>query len=211
MHTRRTFILPAVTSVAGALVAMKVVHTIAWAFFAGCILAIPLASWLGNHALAAWLVGIVFVEVAILVANRWRCPLTSLAGRFTQERHDNFDIYLPLVVGTTQQVDLRRPLLRGHRLRLRSVACALRRSLSVCRRMQSRHEMVGSQRMVLAAARTPGLPPWARPTGRAPCVVIAAHLSTHTVRGGHVGELNEDKSAAFLAPRSPRCSSPSSR
>ena len=81
---------------AGALVAIKVVHTIAWAFFAGCILAIPLASWLRKHALAAWLVGIVFVEVAILVINGWRCPLTSLAGRFTQERHDNFDIYLPL-------------------------------------------------------------------------------------------------------------------
>jgi hypothetical protein len=81
---------------ARALVAVKVVHTIAWAFFAGCILAIPVASWLGKHTLAAWLIGIVLIEVAILVANRWRCPLTSLAGRFTEERHDNFDIYLPL-------------------------------------------------------------------------------------------------------------------
>ena len=80
---------------ARALVAIKVVHTIAWAFFAGCILAIPVASWLGKHALAAWLIGIVLIEVAILVANRWHCPLTSLAGRFTKERHDNFDIYLP--------------------------------------------------------------------------------------------------------------------
>ena len=79
-----------------ALVAVKVVHTIAWAFFAGCILAIPVASWRGNHAAAAWLTAIVFVEVAILVANGWRCPLTSLAARFTEERHDNFDIYLPL-------------------------------------------------------------------------------------------------------------------
>jgi polyferredoxin len=78
------------------LVAVKVVHTIAWAFFAGCILAIPVASWLGKHTLAAWLIGIVLVEVAILVVNGWRCPLTSLASRFTEERHDNFDIYLPL-------------------------------------------------------------------------------------------------------------------
>lgn len=79
-----------------ALVAVKIVHTIAWAFFAGCIVAIPVASWLGNHAAAAWLTAIVFVEVAILLVNRWRCPLTSLAARFTDERHDNFDIYLPL-------------------------------------------------------------------------------------------------------------------
>jgi hypothetical protein len=80
---------------ATALVAVKLVHTIAWAFFAGCILAIPVASWQGHHALAAGLIAIVFVEVAILLANGWRCPLTSLAARFTDERHDNFDIYLP--------------------------------------------------------------------------------------------------------------------
>jgi hypothetical protein len=79
-----------------ALVAVKLVHTIAWAFFAACILAIPVASWLGKHALVAWLIGIVLAEVATLVANGWRCPLTSLAGRFTRERQDNFDIYLPL-------------------------------------------------------------------------------------------------------------------
>ncbi len=68
----------------------------AWAFFAGCILAIPVASWWGHHQEAAWLSTIVLVEVFILVANRWRCPLTAVAARFTEERHDNFDIYLPL-------------------------------------------------------------------------------------------------------------------
>jgi len=76
---------------ATALIVVKVVHTIAWAFFAGCILAIPLASWQGHHAAAAWLIAIVRVEVAILVVNGWRCPLTSLAARYTKERHDNFD------------------------------------------------------------------------------------------------------------------------
>ncbi|MDP3821336.1 MAG: hypothetical protein Q8R33_07660 [Burkholderiales bacterium] len=86
----------AFTHSANALVAVKIAHTIAWAFFAGCILAIPVASWLGKHTLAAWLIGVVFVEVGILVVNGWRCPLTSLASRFTEERHDNFDIYLPL-------------------------------------------------------------------------------------------------------------------
>ena len=35
-------------------------------------------------------------EVVILVANGWRCPLTAVAARFTEQRHDNFDIYLPL-------------------------------------------------------------------------------------------------------------------
>ena len=80
---------------AAALVAVKLVHTIAWAFFVGCILAIPVVSWQGNHSAAAWLAAIVFCEVGVLVMNGWRCPLTSLAARFTDDRHDNFDIYLP--------------------------------------------------------------------------------------------------------------------
>jgi hypothetical protein len=79
-----------------ALVVVKIAHTVAWAFFAGCILAIPVASWRGHHVAAAWLSAIVLVEVVILAANGWRCPLTAVAARFTEARHDNFDIYLPL-------------------------------------------------------------------------------------------------------------------
>ena len=78
-----------------ALVIVKVVHTLAWAFFVGCIVAIPIVSLSSNYVAAAWLIGIVLLEGAVLVANGWRCPLTSLAARFTEERHDNFDIYLP--------------------------------------------------------------------------------------------------------------------
>jgi hypothetical protein len=36
------------------------------------------------------------VECAVLAVNRGRCPLTDLASRYTEERTDNFDIYLPL-------------------------------------------------------------------------------------------------------------------
>jgi len=35
------------------------------------------------------------LECFIIVANRWRCPLTSPAAQFTEGRKDNFDIYLP--------------------------------------------------------------------------------------------------------------------
>ena len=79
-----------------ALVVVKIAHTVAWGFFAGCILAIPVVSWWGRHVAAAWLAAIVLAEVVILVANGWRCPLTAVAARFTEQRHDNFDIYLPL-------------------------------------------------------------------------------------------------------------------
>jgi hypothetical protein len=39
---------------------------------------------------------VVLVECLVLALNRGRCPLTDLAGRYTTERADNFDIYLPL-------------------------------------------------------------------------------------------------------------------
>jgi len=78
-----------------ALLAVKVVHTIVWAFFVLCILAIPVLTWRGDLVAAAWFVGIVFVEVLVIVLNRWRCPLTPLAARFTEDRRANFDIFLP--------------------------------------------------------------------------------------------------------------------
>lgn len=76
--------------------AIKVIHTLVWAVFAGSILAIPLCALLGNLRVAWGLIAFVFLEVAVLMANRMRCPLTDVAGRYTAERHDNFDIYLPL-------------------------------------------------------------------------------------------------------------------
>ena len=80
---------------AGALKSIKVVHTIVWAFFASCIFAISAFAWRGDYTRAAWFIGIVFVEVVVLALNRMRCPLTPLAARYTQDRRDNFDIYLP--------------------------------------------------------------------------------------------------------------------
>ena len=38
---------------------------------------------------------LILVECGVLALNRGRCPLTNWAGRFTYERGDNFDIFLP--------------------------------------------------------------------------------------------------------------------
>jgi len=75
---------------------VKTVHTIVWAALVGCILAIPVMAWRENFAGASILILIILIEVVVLVANGWRCPLTDVAGRFTTDRRDNFDIYLPL-------------------------------------------------------------------------------------------------------------------
>lgn len=77
------------------LVAIKLLHTIAWAFFAGCIVALLWAAWRSELRLAAWLAAIVMVEVVILALNRFACPSTAVAARYTDERRANFDIYLP--------------------------------------------------------------------------------------------------------------------
>lgn len=78
-----------------ALVAVKVVHTVVWAFFVLCILAIPVLTGRGEYVAAAWFAGIVFVEVLVIMLNRWRCPLTPVAARYTEDRRPNFDIFLP--------------------------------------------------------------------------------------------------------------------
>lgn len=78
------------------LLGIKLIHTAAWAFFAGCIVALPIAAWYEAYTLVAVLTGFVLIEVAILAANGMRCPLTAVAARYTEDRRDNFDIYLPL-------------------------------------------------------------------------------------------------------------------
>ena len=75
---------------------LKLLHTLVWAFFVTCIVAIPLAAWREAYTLAAVLSGLVWIESAVLAMNHWRCPITDVAGNFTQDRSDNFDIYLPL-------------------------------------------------------------------------------------------------------------------
>jgi hypothetical protein len=40
----------------------------------------------------------------VIIFNRWRCPLTGIAARYTDDRQENFDIYLPLWLAKYNQV-----------------------------------------------------------------------------------------------------------
>lgn len=75
--------------------AVKLLHTIAWVFFASCVVLIPFAASQRRLLLAGVLIGIVAVESLVLLFNSWRCPLTDVAARYTEDRAPNFDIYLP--------------------------------------------------------------------------------------------------------------------
>jgi hypothetical protein len=83
------------TSDAMSLRLVKVAHTIIWAMFAACIVAVPALAWLGYDRAAAALILVVLVEVLVLILNDGHCPLTAVAARYTTDRRDNFDIYLP--------------------------------------------------------------------------------------------------------------------
>lgn len=77
------------------LLAVKIVHTLVWALFAGCIVAIPWFALAERLRVAGYLSAVVFGEVVVLALNQWRCPLTPIAARYTEDRRDNFDIFLP--------------------------------------------------------------------------------------------------------------------
>jgi polyferredoxin len=88
-------VLGALTSSEAILAAIKAVHTIIWAVFVACIVAIWVFAWQADFFDAALSIGAVLGEVVVLVAFGWYCPLTLLAARYTDDRRANFDIYLP--------------------------------------------------------------------------------------------------------------------
>lgn len=75
---------------------IKLLHTAIWAVMTGAILWLPFAAWLGQFRWAFGLTLLILGECLVLARNRGRCPLTDLAERYTHDRADNFDIYLPL-------------------------------------------------------------------------------------------------------------------
>jgi hypothetical protein len=78
------------------LIGIKLLHTAIWLFFASCILALPVAGMRRQFYRATLLATLVMAECVVLALNRFRCPLTDLAARYTEDRRDNFDIYLPV-------------------------------------------------------------------------------------------------------------------
>jgi len=79
----------------GALTAVRLLHTVAWVLLGSCVVAIGPFAWRGHFRAAAALSVVVFLEVLVLAFNQWRCPLTPIAARYTDDRRPNFDIYLP--------------------------------------------------------------------------------------------------------------------
>lgn len=82
---------------------VKLAHTLIWIFFVGCIVATPMLAWHGAYGPSLLFSSIVLLEVIVLMLNRWRCPLTAVAARYTDDRRENFDIYLPRLIAKYNQ------------------------------------------------------------------------------------------------------------
>lgn len=79
-----------------ALFRIKLLHTVIWVFFVCIIGYIVQAGITGKVDIYAWAgIGFVILEGVVLLINKGSCPLTPLAARYTENREDNFDIFLP--------------------------------------------------------------------------------------------------------------------
>lgn len=75
---------------------IKIIHTIIWALMAGSNFLAFYFAFIGRFD--AWFLvpaSLLALEIFIIVINWWKCPITTIAEKYTQERKANFDIYLP--------------------------------------------------------------------------------------------------------------------
>lgn len=87
------------------LILIKFVHTAVWLLMATAALYILYAGI--NKILGTWLwvsIGLLSLESLILAMNKWTCPLTPIAMRYTSDRDDSFDIYLPRCVAKYNKI-----------------------------------------------------------------------------------------------------------
>jgi hypothetical protein len=78
---------------------IKTIHTAIWAVMATAIFYIGYCVVVMKFGIAFYVaLALVVGEILVILLNSWRCPLTSVAARYTEERSPNFDIFLPRVI-----------------------------------------------------------------------------------------------------------------
>lgn len=78
------------------MVAVKAVHTVAWASVEACVAYLLWAGLAGRtDKRAAAAAAVVVGETLVFAGNGFRCPLTELATRYGAQSGSVTDIYLP--------------------------------------------------------------------------------------------------------------------
>ena len=75
---------------------IKIIHTFIWLVMATATSYILYAG-ITNRQDGLLVISLLLMtlESVVLVLNRWTCPLTPWAQKYTANRNSNFDIYLP--------------------------------------------------------------------------------------------------------------------
>lgn len=75
---------------------IKAVHTVIWIVMSASNFLAFYFAFIGRFDAWFWIPCLLIVSVIfIILFNNWRCPITPIAEKYTEDRKSNFDIYLP--------------------------------------------------------------------------------------------------------------------
>lgn len=75
---------------------IKLIHTAIWVFFNLVIFYLYYAVITIHIDKWVWIcIGLILLEGLVLLIFKGICPLTLVAGKYTEAKKDNFDIFLP--------------------------------------------------------------------------------------------------------------------
>ncbi|MGE5392712.1 MAG: hypothetical protein ACM3NH_03135 [Candidatus Saccharibacteria bacterium] len=75
---------------------LKVIHTVIWVVMTVSNFLAFYFAFIGRFDAWFWVpAGLLGFEIVVILINWWKCPLTKIAEKYTQDRRPNFDIYLP--------------------------------------------------------------------------------------------------------------------
>ena len=78
------------------LILVKLLHTFIWGLFVIAIMYIIYAGTFDRVNYFVWMcIGAVIIEAIVLLIYKWRCPLTIIAGKYTDNHTVGFDIFIP--------------------------------------------------------------------------------------------------------------------
>jgi len=78
------------------LTGIKLLHTFVWLMMAPAIFFMVYSAAVDRINVTTWICATLsIVEAITILINKWTCPLTPIAARYTDNREPNFDIYLP--------------------------------------------------------------------------------------------------------------------
>lgn len=78
------------------LFAIKLLHTLVWAFFVTVIIYIVYSGITNQINTLTWIsIGLILIEGLVLLIFKMFCPITLIARKYSDSEKDNFDIFLP--------------------------------------------------------------------------------------------------------------------